>query len=188
MSAVGVVLAGGRGRRIGGDKATVALDGVPLLHYPLRALAAVTGRQAVVAKRDTRLPELPAEVAVWLEPDEPCHPLTGVLHALRIARRRPVLCCAVDLPLLDAATLRRLLDADDGRRACVVPRAAGRLEPLCAIWHPRARRRLQRIPATLAMNGVIAELDALEVDFEDARPFTNVNAPEDLLTVRPTRT
>ncbi len=40
------------------------------------------------------------------------------------------------------------------------------------------------VVATLAMNGVIAELDALEVDFEDARPFTNVNAPEDLLTIR----
>ncbi len=184
MSVVGVVLAGGLGRRIGGDKATVALDGVALLQYPLRALAAVTAKQAVVAKRDTRLPELGDDVAVWLEPDEPRHPLTGVLHALRAARRRPVLCCAVDLPLLDAATLRRLLAADDGRRACVVPRAEGRLEPLCAIWHPRARRRLLRLPASLAMGEVVAALDPLEVCFADARPFANVNAPEDLLTVR----
>ncbi len=184
MSAVGVVLAGGRGRRLGGDKATVELDGVALLLYPLRALAAVTPTQAVVAKRDTRLPELPPGVATWHEPDAPRHPLTGVTHALRTARGAPVLCCAVDLPLLDAATLRRLLDADDGRHACVVPRVDGRLEPLCALWHPRSRRTLDRLPPGLAMREVVAALGPLEVAFTDPRPFTNVNAPEDLPTIR----
>ena len=183
MSAVGVVLAGGRGRRIGGNKATVELDGVALLQYPLRALMAVTRKQAVVAKRDTRLPDLAAGVAVWLEPDEPRHPLTGVLHALRTAGQRPVLCCAVDLPLLDAATLRRLLEGDDGRHACVVPCVEGRLEPLCAIWHPRARQPLDRLPAGLAMRDVVASLHPLEVAFPDPRPFANVNAPADLLTL-----
>lgn len=183
MSTVGVVLAGGRGRRLGGDKATVELDGVALALYPLRALAAVTRTQAVVAKGDTRLPELPPGVATWREPDAPRHPLTGVMHALRTARG-PVLCCAVDLPLLDASTLRRLLDADDGRHACVVPRVGGRLEPLCAVWHPRARRRLRRLPDALSMREVSAALEPLEVAFGDPRPFTNVNVPEDLLTIR----
>jgi len=183
MSAVGVVLAGGSGRRIGGDKAMVELDGVALLHYPLRALTAVTAEQAVVAKRDTQLPRLPLGVAVWREPEEPRHPLTGILHALRTAARRPVLCCAVDLPLLDAATLRRLLEADDGRHACVVPRVGGRLEPLCAIWHQRARRVLDRLPPGPAMRDVVASLDPLEVAFSKPWPFVNVNAPEDLVTI-----
>lgn len=183
MSAVGVVLAGGRGRRIGGDKATVELDGVPLLHYPLRALAAVTDLQRVVAKSDTRLPQLPPGVVAWLEPDEPRHPLTGVLHALRTAAGRSVLCCAVDLPLLDAATLRALLDADAGRHACVVPRAGGRVEPLCALWRPAALPLLERLAPEPAMREVIAAVDPLEVSFADPRPFANVNRPEDLLRV-----
>ncbi len=184
MSAVGVVLAGGRGRRLGGDKAIVELDGVALLLYPLRALAAVTHSQAVVAKGDTELPELPPGVATWREPDVPRHPLTGVTHALRCARGASVLCCAVDLPLLNAPTLQRLLDADDGLHACVVPRVDGHLEPLCALWHPRSLETLDRLPAGLAMREVVAALDPLEVAFADPRPFTNVNAPEDLLTIR----
>ncbi len=183
MSVVGVVLAGGRGRRIGGDKATVELRGVALLHYPLRALSAVTEVQAVVAKRETRLPALPAEVAIWHEPDAPRHPLTGIVHALRSAGGRSVLCCAVDLPLLDAATLRRLRDADPGgRRACVVPRADGRLQPLCALWHPRALERLEALTPG-RMDGAVAVLDALEVAFADPRPFANVNAPGDLVAL-----
>ena len=76
---------------MGGDKAMAELDGTALLLHPLRALAAVTDAQAVVAKRDTRLPALPPGVEVWLEPDTPRHPLTGVLHALRAAAGRPVL-------------------------------------------------------------------------------------------------
>jgi molybdopterin-guanine dinucleotide biosynthesis protein A len=184
MSAVGVVLAGGRGRRLGGAKAIVELHGVALLLYPLRALTVVTQTQAVVAKGDTKLPELPPGVATWPEPDAPRHPLTGVTHALRCARGAPVLCCAVDLPLLDAPTLQRLLDADDGRHACVVPRVGGGLEPLCALWHPRSRATLDRLPEGLAMRDVVAALEPLEVAFADPRPFTNVNAPEDLATIR----
>ncbi len=168
---------------MGADKATVELDGVALLHYPLRALMAVTGEQAVVAKRDTRLPELPPGVALWCEPDAPSHPLTGVVHALRTARRGRVLCCAVDLPRLDARTLGRLLEADDGHHACVVPRVGGRLEPLCAIWHPWALPALTRLPAAPAMRDVVAALGLLEVAFADPRPFANVNTPADLLAL-----
>ena len=184
MSVVGVVLAGGEGRRIGGDKAMVLLDGLALLLHPLRALAEVTAEQAVVAKRDTRLPELPAGVAVWREPDAPRHPLTGVRHALATSGGRPVLCCAVDLALLDAATLRRLLDADDGHHACVVPRVAGHLEPLCTLWHPRALEALAQVTGEPPMRDIVAALDPLVVSFDDPRPFTNVNAPEDLRAIR----
>ena len=165
---------------MGGDKAMAELDGTALLLHPLRALAAVTGTQAVVAKRDTRLPALPPGVEVWLEPDTPRHPLTGILHALRAAAGRPVLCCAVDLPRLDPPTLQALLDAGDGREACVVARVAGALEPLCALWRPGALPRLEACAPTPRMRDVVTALGALEVTFADARPFANANAPRDL--------
>ncbi len=183
MSTVGVVLAGGLGRRIGGDKAVVELDGVPLLHYPLAALAAVTERQAVVAKPETVLPLLPAAAAVWLEPREPRHPLTGILHALACAGPAPILCCAVDLPLLAPEDLRRLLEADAGAHGCVVPSTGGRLEPLCALWLPGALPALAALPPNVSMRAAVAAADPLVLPFSDARPFANVNVPEDLLTL-----
>lgn len=191
MSAVGVVLAGGRGRRLGGDKAVATLHGLPLLHYPLRALASVTGTRAVVAKAATALPPLPAGVARWEEPDEPQHPLTGVVHALRRAAGAPVLCLAVDLPLLDAATLRALLAAPVAGSPCVVASAGGRLQPLCALWHPQALEALLRLPGDVAMADAVASLDPVVVPVADPRQFTNVNRPEDLLALEalpPTRT
>ena len=84
---VGVVLAGGLGRRLGGDKAIVELEGRPLVRYPVEALHELCDDVVVVAKRDTMLPPLAGAAELWIEPDEPRHPLTGVAHALRLAAR-----------------------------------------------------------------------------------------------------
>src|SRR5438477_12761169 len=73
---VGVILAGGAGRRIGGSKALVKLHGRPLISYPLAAMREALGDIAIVAKADTELPSLPG-VTVWIEPDVPRHPLVG---------------------------------------------------------------------------------------------------------------
>src|SRR5215213_10959902 len=93
---VGVVLAGGLGRRLGGDKAIVELEGRALVLYPLDALHEVCDDVAVVAKRDTLLPPLAGVADLWIEPDEPRHPLVGVAHALGLAVGRPVLVVPVD--------------------------------------------------------------------------------------------
>ena len=66
------VLAGGRGSRLGGAKATALLAGEPLIAHVLRAAAGF--ETVVVAKRATPLPAV--DVPVWIEPDEPFHPLT----------------------------------------------------------------------------------------------------------------
>src|ERR687887_2708546 len=93
---LGALLAGGRASRLGGRKATLPVGGRPLLEHPLTALREVCAEVCVVAKRDTILPPLGRSVRLWVEPDEPRHPLTGIVHALRVARGRPVLVCAAD--------------------------------------------------------------------------------------------
>jgi molybdenum cofactor guanylyltransferase len=178
---VGALLAGGRGRRLGGaGKATVELAGRPLLEYPLAALRAVTDELTVVAKRDTALPSLDPAVTVWLEPDEPRHPLAGVVHALRRATGRPVLVCAADMPLVTPAVLARLLAADPGDARAVVPLAGGRLQPVCALYLPAALAALETFPADARTTDVVEAIGITVVDFDNADAFFSVNAPDDL--------
>lgn len=180
---LGIVLAGGRGRRIGGDKATVSLDGEPLLVHALRGLAAVARPVVIVAKRDTALPPL-AEVAdVWIEPDDPQHPLAGVVHALRQSGGRPVLAIAVDLPLLDEATLRQLCATDPDGAVAVVASADGRLQPLCALYLPPALAALDGFDPARPATELVREAGIREMPVADPAVLTNVNAPEDLLCV-----
>lgn len=178
---LGALLAGGRGRRIGGDKAVVRLAGRPLLHYPLAVLELVLEDVVVVVKRDTVLPSIPETVEIWVEPDEPRHPLAGIAHALRISGGRPVLACAADMPLVTPRVLRELLLADPGEAPAVVPRAAGRIEPMCALYLPPALRALTEFPAGARATDVVEGLNPAIVDVGDETAFFNVNAPEDVL-------
>ena len=86
---IGAVLAGGRGSRFGrASKPAALLAGRPLASYPVEALGAVCDRVAVVCKRGTKLPDLNGAER-WDEPDEPRHPLAGIVHALAILRAAP---------------------------------------------------------------------------------------------------
>jgi len=189
---IGVVLAGGSGRRIGGAKAVVELHGTPLVEYPLRALQAVLAEVVVVAKQGSALPPLRG-VPVWIEPAEPRHPLAGIIHALegagaaagRADEGREILVSAVDLPFVGPALVERLVHTDAVGAAAVVPRAGGRLQPLLARYGPAAYAPLSaalRSESPPSLTAAVVALDPLVVDVEDARPFFNVNAPEDLLT------
>ena len=179
--AIGVVLAGGAGRRIGGDKAIVELEGRPLLLYPLAVLRAVFDEVAVVAKRATVLPPLDADVTIWLEADEPRHPLAGVVQALRCARGRPVVVVAGDMPFVTRGLVAALARERSRGAVAVVPHAGGRLQPLCARYDPRALTALAACDFGAPVRDVVAALSPRIVDWPDDEPFFNVNHPEDIL-------
>jgi len=179
--AIGAVLAGGRGRRLGGDKATVELQGRPLVSYPIAVLREVIEEIVIVAKADTQLPELEGVGSVWVEPDEAFHPLAGIVHALRMARGRPVFVCAADMPLLTVEVVRTLLAVDPGDAPAVVPVAGGRPQPLAALYTPAALAGLTEYPEDAPARDVVLGLHPKLVAFDDEDAFFNVNAPEDLL-------
>src|SRR5579875_2139966 len=101
---VGLILAGGPGARIGGGKPNVALHGEPLVQYALRAMRAVLSDVAVIVKAQVALPRLEGAM-VWVEPDEPLHPLLGISEALALAGGRSVLVCPVDMPFISPELL-----------------------------------------------------------------------------------
>jgi molybdenum cofactor guanylyltransferase len=178
---IGVVLAGGVGRRIGGDKAIVELEGRPLLHYPLNVLRAVLDDVAVVAKQSTVLPALDVEIAIWLEAEEPRHPLAGIVHALRCAGGRPVVVVAGDMPFVTRSLVAALARERARGAVAVVPRAAGRLQPLCARYDPGALMALAGGDLTAPLCDIVAGLSPRVVEWPDDEPFFNVNHPEDIL-------
>jgi len=173
MTAVGAVLAGGEGRRLGApSKAMAPLAGRPLIAYPLEAMRQVCERTVVVCKADTHLPSLP-EVERWDEPDEPRHPLTGIIHALERAKTE-VLVCAADMPFVTPQTLRALLKPEG---AAVVATNAGTLTPVLALYRPAALQRLREAGEGEALKRTVERLEPATVELSEA---TSVNTPDDL--------
>ena len=180
------VLAGGRGRRLGGAKATAELAGRPLISYPLAAAAAAGLEALVVAKADTALPALDAEILV--EPADPAHPLCGVLAALGLAASRDVLAVGCDMPFLTPALLAWIAALDGP----AVLEVEGRLQPLPGRYPARARDRIaDAIRTGEAMGSTLASLDARVVGEDELARFGeprqlcfNVNEPGDLERAR----
>jgi len=180
---VGVVLAGGAGTRLGGAKPGASLAGHPLLSYPLAALSAVLEEVAVVAKADTDLPPVGDGVLIWREPDEPRHPLAGVVEALRRAEGRAVIVLACDLPLVTGELVRALAEADaQGAPAVVATTSARGLQPLCARYDPAALAALASYDPAGRMITQVQALAPATISV-DPRLLRNVNSAEDLAAV-----
>jgi molybdopterin-guanine dinucleotide biosynthesis protein A len=174
---IGALLAGGSGSRIGTDsKPAVLLGGRPLASYPAEALAGVCDRVAVVCKRDTRLPSLDG-IERWDEPDEPRHPLTGIVFALEQAGG-PVLVCAADMPFVTADACRTLLQAA-GTSSAVVAIAGGVLQPTLGLYAPAALEVLHAAPADSPLTRTVEALDPARVALPPAL-VRSVNTRDDL--------
>lgn len=179
---VGAILAGGAGLRIGGQKPTVELDGRPLISYPLEAVSQVLGKVAILAKSGTKLPPL-ARVAVWIEPENPRHPLVGITQALALAGGHPVLVCAGDMPFVTPDLIRRLVKTDPGRAPAVVACAEERMQPLLGCYQPRALELLSG-PARAAsgrLMDIIAGIDPVLLEVDDPEELFDIDSPDDLL-------
>lgn len=180
---LGAILAGGRGTRLQRPKPTAPLGGRPLLEYSLRALESVGLETVLVAKRDTPLP--PDAAPIWEEPDEPVHPLLGIVTALEQADGRAVLACACDLPFLPPGLVARI--AGDGAHL-VIPRTGERLHPLFARYTPGLLPALREALASEApLHEAVVGLEPVILDEGDLRAFGdparmlfNVNTPDDL--------
>ncbi len=174
---IGAILAGGRGSRLGpGSKPATLLAGRPLVSYPADALATVCDRVVVVCKRDTQLPELP-DVERWDEPDEPRHPLTGIVHALERAAA-PLLVCAADMPFVTADACRSLMQAA-GTSTAAVATAAGVLQPVLGLYAPAALAVLSAAPADSPLARTVEALEPARVALPPAM-VRSVNTPEEL--------
>jgi molybdopterin-guanine dinucleotide biosynthesis protein A len=172
-TAIGAVLAGGRGRRIGGPKARVELGGRALVDYPLAAFRAAGLETVVVAKPSTDLPAL--DVPVWTEPEEPSHPLAGIVAALSRGAR-PVVACGCDMPFVPPVLLELLASADD---PLVVPLYHGRLHPLVARYVPSLVGRLEEaLGERRPLQETVRELEPRVLDETELR---RVGDPERLL-------
>jgi molybdenum cofactor guanylyltransferase len=180
---IGAVMAGGRGTRIGAPKASLELGGRPLLERPLAALADAAIEAVVVAKRETPLPAIAVEV--WREPDEPAHPLCGIVAALEQAAGKPVLACGCDMPFVSARLLTELATRE-GR--LVVPRSDGRLHPLLARYDPAVLEALRMaLDERRPLQAVVARLEPTVIEGQELQSLGdpalllfNVNEPDDL--------
>jgi molybdopterin-guanine dinucleotide biosynthesis protein A len=193
-SVVGLVLAGGRSVRFGGEKAVALLDGRPLLEWAAQRLesvclsVAINVRPGTEAEAVTKALGLPT---IYDEPGDASGPLAGVKAGLIWAEEQGARLLAVspcDAPLLPDDLYLRLLERGEGG-AALAETSDGR-QPLCAIWPVAALAAVREAlaggahPPTWQM---LERIGARKVLFERPEAFTNINTRDDLAAVEARR-
>ena len=132
LNADALVLAGGRSRRMGAPKASLPINGVAMIESVLRVVEPIFRRTLVVARPETELPPLEAEVVFDQYPDR--GPLAGLISGLQATTALWCFVTGCDMPFLDPEVIRLMAGHLQGADVVTV-RASGRVQPLHAFYH-----------------------------------------------------
>ena len=185
----GIILVGGKSRRMGKDKAFLDVSGKPLFELVLEVFRQSFERIVLVGDREERF----ADYGLPVVPDiYPGSALGGLYTGLRYAATDYVFVSSCDLIFPDRVLLRYLCAVKEGFDA-VVPAPAHGFEPLFALY---AKSCLEPIKGLLEKGNfrvfdfyphvLVREVSGEELTLYDkeGRSFMNVNTPEEFALAR----
>ncbi|MDX1478097.1 MAG: molybdenum cofactor guanylyltransferase [Saprospiraceae bacterium] len=179
----GLVLAGGKSRRLGEDKSFLDFHGKPQYAHAADLLSRECAQVLISVRQDQ---DLPASYTLLPDDDPGLGPFGAILTALSAHPDSAWLVLAVDLPLFDLEALRVLVAHRNPDKIVTAFVHNEWPEPLAAIWEPAALQKLR----TFKTAGNYSPTDLLrQADIETVVPartewLLNVNRPEDLDQVR----
>jgi len=186
ISLSAVLLAGGKGQRMGRDKAMLDWRGRPLWQIQVEKLRALSPERLLLSSRIE--PQWsPPDMEVVFDAPPSRGPLSGLAAAMAAQKSDHLLALAIDMPEMTTEHLRRLgrlISEEMG----VIPMIGERAEPLAAIYPKRAGEILAN-----ALDGSDVSLQSAVrrmVEAKMLRPipvrdderifYRNLNEPSDL--------
>jgi len=180
----GLVLAGGKSRRMGHDKALLVRDGQSQLLHMVSLLDAVVERVFVSARSDQKDDAERSRFELVVDRYEDMGPIAGILSALQEYPQADWLVVACDLPNIDDSTLRFLLDNTSDNQPFTAFRSShdGLPEPLCAVYRAGSDKLLQEFvdDGLVCPRKVLIRSDTCLLEQPNPRSLDNVNTPDDL--------
>ena len=179
------IVAGGQGRRIGGDKADTQLCGVRLIDHVIER-AKFWDLPIFIQVRSPDQVSTPDYPQVL---DKPAieGPLSGIIAGLEYAQKKDythILTVACDMPFLPKDLLDWLLPAAIGADKIAVAQSDGQIHPICAVWPVKALPTLKDCSANgqISLKGAsrVYGREALDWPVTLYDPFFNINTAADL--------
>lgn len=167
----------------GADKGWIELDGRPLIAHVIERFAPQVDELLISANRNL---ERYRTLGYTVVPDQITGfvgPLAGLHVALASARHDWLANCPCDSPWLPLDLVARLHAACDAQQALVaVARSGGRPHPVFALMHRDTHAVLERYlhAGGRRVGEWYQEVTHVEVEFDDAHAFRNLNTDADL--------
>ncbi len=185
-----IILAGGHSTRLGRDKASLYLNGEPLLHRTIFRLEQLSNEIIIVLAPGQQVPVLPDSPRIRIVTDTLSGkgPLIGIYSALQASRDDRCLAVACDMPFLNVDLLRYMMGLSP-EFDVVVPRVNSLPEPLHAIYSRRCLNILKEMieqgdlkVVNLLGRTKVRYVEESEIDAYDPEHLSwfNINTPGDL--------
>lgn len=179
-----VVLAGGRGTRMGGPKVECELDGRRLIDHVVDAIPA--DDQVIVVGPAL---DLTREVRTCVEEPRFGGPVAALAAALPLIDTERFVLIAADMPWV-VPQARSLLAHQSDDDVLVAVDADGRRQPMCSIWRTvRARAAIEELPAVqgASLHALLDRLAVCDAPIGDAAGLLDIDTPDDLAAARAAR-
>ena len=195
---VGVVLAGGKSRRMGCDKALLSFDGTPLIKHTTRLLQSIFSQVLIVSNHRQKYEFLRLQVVPDSVPNS--GPLGGIHTALLAGDGQPVFVVGCDLPFINRQLIEYIVDFPltedsksysskrfDATRMAKIPTQKEHLQPLCGLYFPGCfsviehrlnQRELKTMEALKELCLVRVPITS-EQSFYKETLFDNINTPSE---------
>ncbi|MGI9306524.1 MAG: molybdenum cofactor guanylyltransferase MobA [Gammaproteobacteria bacterium] len=178
----GILLAGGRARRMGGeDKGLLPVAGKPLAEWTRRRLRPQTGEILINANRNAAQYAALGRV-IGDRHGGFCGPLAGIHAGLCAAKTEWAVSVPCDSPFFPEELTAKLMDAAAAKNAPVAVASAGRMQPVFMLLKTSLAGELSAF-----LDGGGRKIDLwfgarrfAVAEFSDAAAFANINTPEEL--------
>lgn len=180
----GLVLAGGKSRRMGRDKALLRQDGSTQLQRTVSLLERHVAPVFVSARPDQADEAERRRYPRLIDRYENLGPMAGILTALESNRNAAWLVVACDLPQIDDETIDYLLRHRSGTHPFTAFRSSydDLPEPLCAVYEPAALAVIREFvdEGIICPRKIMIRSDADLLLQPNPAALDNVNTPDDL--------
>lgn len=180
----GLLLSGGRSRRMGYDKALLIREGQSQLSYAADVLGGVTGRVYVSTRPDQQDDPERARYEMIVDQYEGIGPVAGILSAMDAQPGADWLVIACDLPNIDRQTLEFLVAHRSASQPFTAYRSShdGLPEPLCAIYRADSGNIIRKFvdSGVVCPRKMLINSDTCLLDQPNPSALDNVNTPDDL--------
>ncbi|MGB0416793.1 MAG: molybdenum cofactor guanylyltransferase [Coraliomargarita sp.] len=186
----GLVLVGGQSRRMGRDKALLRFDGQRTQLERTTSLLQRICQRVFISQRKEQSFAVPAGTEVIYDAADPVKgPLCGILSAGKAYPEADWLVLACDLPNVQEATLRKLIEHfDSDKSALTAYRSSsdGLAEPLCAIYPAGITQQLEDLANQLGKHSprdLLSASGATLVEQDAPDSLNNVNTRDEFEAV-----
>jgi molybdopterin-guanine dinucleotide biosynthesis protein A len=186
MSITGVILAGGKSRRMGGvDKGLLDFLGRPMVGHVLQRLAPQVDEILINANREVERYQALGYPVIEDDIGDFAGPLAGLHKGMRMAKHPYVLMVPCDSPLLPMNLVKRLMHGLIERDAdLAVAKTGAQAHPVFCLCRKSLLPGLENFLASggRKIDAWYSNLEVAEISFNDnAQAFANINTPEELL-------